>query len=49
MKTSDMLYNINTYLSVFIAKEKDLDLEQLEKLNLRLGEIIKEIRELEKK
>ena len=47
MKTSDKLYNINRMLSIRIAEEMNMHIEDIETLNLKLGEIIKEIRELE--
>jgi len=47
MKTSEKLYNLNANLSIQVAQGMGLDKVDLETLNLKLGEIIKEIRELE--
>jgi len=48
MKTSEKLYNLNATISaLFIATQSPMPLNFVEKLNLKLGEIIKEIRILE--
>lgn len=47
MKTSDKLYNINANISTLIIQGKSLKHTHLIKVNLELGKIIKEIRELE--
>jgi len=48
MKTSEKLYRVNADISAlcFIKKEQ-LTLKEMEAINVVLGEIIKEIRELE--
>jgi len=50
MKPSDKLYLINANLSAqtYIIK-KEMSIDQMQDLNRSLGEIIKEIRELEEK
>jgi len=47
MKTSDKLYHINATLSIIIVNKENLNTTEIEDLNLKLGKIIKEIRELE--
>ena len=49
MRTSDKLYDINSMLSISIAKEESFNVGDLEVLNKRIGKIIKEVRLLESK
>lgn len=48
LKVSEKLYNLNRSLSILIARKENLNSIEIEGLNLKLGEIIKEVRELEK-
>ena len=50
MKTSDKLYEVNANFSLkFIALKLQPTLKEMEQLNCILGQIIKEIRQLEDK